>query len=118
MREKGFLAEAAAESYLAQQGLSLVCRNFHCKAGEIDLIMMQRETLVFVEVRYRQDSKHGSPLETITPSKQRKLLRAVKYYLLKHNLWDAPCRIDALGMTPSSCGEFEFNWQQNAIYDD
>ncbi|MCG8083044.1 MAG: YraN family protein, partial [Candidatus Thiodiazotropha taylori] len=64
--QQGEAAEQLAVDYLSRRGLKLVTRNFRCKVGEIDLIMREKRTLVFVEVRYRQSDDYGSALESIT----------------------------------------------------
>ena len=93
----GDQAERIACHYLQQQGCQLIDKNFHCRFGEIDLIMQDGPYLVFIEVRYRQHSHYGTPLETITKQKQQKLQRSIQYYLQK---WKhAPLlRIDVLGL--------------------
>ncbi len=75
-----------------------MARNQHAKGGELDLVMRHGDTLVFVEVRHRADSRHGHPLETITATKQRRLIRAARFYLTRNRL-SCPCRFDALAVT-------------------
>lgn len=76
--------ESLAEQFLLQQGLTLITRNYRCKAGEIDLVMQDGPHLVFVEVRFRTRRHYGSASESVTPHKQRKLIRAAETYLLDH----------------------------------
>lgn len=112
-RHKGHAIEQVAESWLSERGLTLVERNFTTKGGEIDLIMWQDDVLVFVEVRYRANTEHGSGAESITHSKIRKLLRTAEFYLQK-NFGNTPpfCRFDVL----SGQGEpIEFEWIKNAF---
>ena len=71
-RKIGCDAEEACCNHLTQQGLILITKNFHCRHGEIDLIMKDRKTLVFIEVRYRKSDRYGGALESITPKKQKK----------------------------------------------
>ncbi|MEJ2620021.1 MAG: YraN family protein [Candidatus Thiodiazotropha sp.] len=110
--QQGEAAEQQAADYLSQRGLKLVSRNFRCKVGEIDLIMREKHALVFVEVRYRQTDDFGSALESITPSKQRKLLAAANLYLQKHRI-DQPCRFDVVAINGSA--NKRINWIKNAI---
>ncbi len=117
MRDKGQQAETIAETFLMAAGLAPIKRNYYCKCGEIDLIMTDQESLVFVEVRYRNNTDHGTPLESITISKQRKIIRTVKHYLTIHNLWHKPCRIDAVGIHQRKDGSLHYDWQKNAIYE-
>ncbi len=95
MRERGRLAEDAAVTFLQQQGLTLVERNYHCRFGEIDLIARDGETLVFVEVRMRTSDAFGGAAASITASKRNKLLRAARHYL-SGNPRLPVCRFDAL----------------------
>jgi putative endonuclease len=101
--------EDDALAYLQRQGLALVDRNFRCKAGEIDLIMRHGETLVFVEVRKRADTRHGGAAASITVAKQRKLLRTAQFYLLRYRMPPA-CRFDVVAIDGQ-----ELNWIRNAI---
>jgi len=87
-RQSGQLAEQAAKDYLLNQGLTFVTANYYTKFGEIDLIMRDHNIIIFVEVRLRNNVKHGHPVETVTSQKQNKLIKSAKYYLLKHNLTD------------------------------
>jgi putative endonuclease len=106
---EGQAGEDAALGYLQGQGLTLVQRNFHCKGGEIDLIMQDRGSLVFVEVRKRASMRHGGAAASITLAKQRRLLSAAQLYLLRYK--DPPaCRFDVVTID----GEV-LNWLKNAI---
>lgn len=97
--EIGQIAEAAASDYLQKKGLQLIEKNFRCPQGEIDLIMKDKEYLVFVEVRFRQRQHYGNSIETISPTKKSCLIRAATHYLLQHNLVDkVNCRFDVLGL--------------------
>ncbi len=96
----GKWAEKSAEQYLCRQGLTLITRNFRCKLGEIDLVMNDNEVVVFVEVRYRSSTKFASPVETITETKRRKLVRAASVYLQNsYRSFEPPCRFDVIGLS-------------------
>jgi len=96
----GLQAEARAENYLTKNGLRLVERNFLCKLGEIDLIMLDGTTLVFVEVRFRKNARFGSALETVNLSKQRKIINAAQFYLRTHStVANSAARFDVVGIT-------------------
>ncbi|MEJ2609211.1 MAG: YraN family protein [Candidatus Thiodiazotropha sp.] len=110
--QQGAQAEQQALDYLSRRGLKLVERNYRCKVGEIDLIMKERDALIFVEVRFRQSSGFGSPLESITPSKQRKLLAAANQYLQVKQK-DQPCRFDVVALNGSKLPRVE--WIKNAF---
>ena len=74
---RGETGEALAAAWLIRHGLRSLARNFRCRLGEIDLVMRDGDTLVFVEVRCRRDCGYGSALESVTAGKQRRLLRAL-----------------------------------------
>ncbi|WP_349646265.1 YraN family protein [Candidatus Parabeggiatoa sp. HSG14] len=94
---QGQWAENLAYDYLCGQGLQFVERNYHCKAGEIDLIMQQREVLVFVEVRYRRSQRYGGSLESIDFRKQQRIIITANHYLQAHQ-WTQQytCRFDVV----------------------
>jgi putative endonuclease len=114
--QRGGAAEALACRYLEAQGLVLVTRNFRCRLGELDLVMRDGAQLVFVEVRSRSSRDYGGPIETITKTKQKRLLRAAAYYLQK-TACTAPCRFDAVGITTDN-GVDHVEWINNAFQAD
>lgn len=77
--------------------MRLVERNFRCTGGEIDLIMRERDTLVFVEVRLRAGASHGGAAASITPAKQRRLILAAQVYLQRQASLP-PCRFDVVAI--------------------
>jgi putative endonuclease len=102
-RAAGMLAEARAMTYLCDQGLTLVKRNYQIerasKRYEIDLIMRDQEYWVFVEVRMRLNPNFGNSLETINRHKQSLIIKAAQYYLVENQLWgQVDCRFDAVGI--------------------
>lgn len=100
MARQGRLAEDFACRYLQQRGLSLLARNYHCRRGEIDLIMKERDSIVFVEVRYRRNARFGTAAETVDRAKQSRLIAAAGYYLLCHaESARRPCRFDVVSIT-------------------
>lgn len=116
-REYGQQMEQLARRYLESQGLSFREANYHCKMGEIDLIMIDGDSLVFVEVRFRTNADYCPPLESITRAKQRKVIKAASHYLLsRFNSHDIACRFDAVGITQSHCSEPKIEWIKNAFY--
>lgn len=106
---EGQAGEDAALAYLQEQGLRLVTRNFRCKVGEIDLVMHDRSSLVFVEVRKRASSAYGGAAASITPAKQRRLLRAAQVYLLRYRSQPA-CRFDVIAIERE-----RITWLKDAI---
>ena len=98
--QHGQLAEDRAQRYLRKQGLKLVARNYRSPYGEIDLIMRQRETLVFVEVRYRCNQIFGLAAETVDWRKQKKLRSTAEHYLQSEkSSHDRPCRFDVISLS-------------------
>jgi putative endonuclease len=98
----GDAAEDEALQYLQAQGLRLVMRNFRTPGrggGEIDLIMQDRDTtLVFVEVRKRKSTRHGGAAASVGHVKQRRIVFAAQFYLLKLRTLP-PCRFDVVEVT-------------------
>ena len=99
-QELGKWGEDLALDYLIKKGYVLIERNFSNKYGEIDLIMKDHETIVFVEVRVRSSNYSGTPIESINYKKQKKLLAMGRVYLLKRfKTENIDCRFDALGIS-------------------
>ncbi len=109
---KGKHAEELARQHLEQQGLRLLETNYRCKLGEIDLIMQDCKTLVFIEVRYRKSSTFGSAIESVTTSKQNRLVAAARHYL-QNNRSNAACRFDVVGITGQNTAKIE--WIKDAF---
>ncbi|WP_447926200.1 YraN family protein [Vreelandella sp. EE27] len=112
-RKRGAAIEQLAAQWLQRQGLTLVTANHHVKGGELDLVMMDQDTLVFVEVKHRTSLRNGHPLETVTPLKQRRLIRAASLYLARHAV-STPCRFDILAMTGQPPA-LEYHWEKAAF---
>jgi putative endonuclease len=83
-RDVGQKYEQLAQGYLIQKGLKPITQNFNCKTGEIDLIMLDSQAVVFVEVRYRKSTFFMSAAETINFFKQQKLSRTAEFFLTYH----------------------------------
>lgn len=113
----GRWAEEQAACYLESHGLRLVSRNFRCRLGEIDLVMADGATLVFVEVRFRRSQRFGGGLASVTRTKQRKLLAAARAYLARHRLIDAACRFDVISVTKRNYRP-DFLWLKDAFGQD
>ncbi len=119
-REQGQYTENLACRYLENKGLNLIEKNFNCKVGEIDLIMKDNDTLVFVEVRYRKNMNFGSGAESITVSKQSKLIKTASLYLQRHTrLNQYPARFDVVSITgfieTEDLNNIKFDWIENAF---
>ena len=88
-------AETRAEAMLKHRGLRLLARNYRCRGGELDLVMRDREHLVFVEVRYRSHGGYGGAASSLCNNKQRRVLRAAQHNLLANNR-SGPYRFDVV----------------------
>jgi len=108
-QRQGQAWEQRALDHLQRQGLRLVEANFHCKGGEIDLVMRDGAALVFVEVRQRAARRHGGAAASITPAKLRRMVRAAEFYLLRFAQMPA-CRFDVVAID----GE-QLDWLRNAV---
>lgn len=96
-RARGDAVEAAALAWLQKQGLRLLARNAGARIGEIDLVMAEGATVVFVEVRYRASDAFGGSAASVDAGKRRKLVGAARLYLARHPQHaDAPCRFDVI----------------------
>ncbi|MSP86005.1 MAG: YraN family protein [Methylotenera sp.] len=107
----GLEAEKLAASYLVNHGLKLLAQNYHCRFGEIDLIMKDATTLVFVEIRLRTNNKFGRAGASITPQKQQKLILTAQHYLQQHG--DCLYRFDAILINAVHVDHIE--WVRNAF---
>jgi putative endonuclease len=83
-QKKGRIAEEAASAYLIKQGLKLIAQNYRCRMGEIDLIMRDKEYLVFIEVRSRTSNYFGGGVASVTYAKKQKIIKTAAYYMLEH----------------------------------
>lgn len=93
----GTEAEHLARLHLEKSGLKTLSTNYNCRLGEIDLIMQERNTLIFVEVRLRQNHHYGSAADTVTYAKQKKIILAARHFLLQNPQHaDLECRFDVL----------------------
>ncbi len=112
---RGNDAEAHACKYLQRHGLHLITRNYRCRRGEIDLIMRDADNLVFIEVRYRRQSRFGSGLESVDARKRARITRCAAHYLQAHPMAATlAARFDVIGLMPDSNG-LRFEWIRNAF---
>ncbi len=114
-QQKGNLAERRAYRYLKKAGLTLVTRNYRTSRGEIDLIMKDGKTVVFVEVRYRRTPKFGHSLDSVNKAKQRRILYTANHYLRSKNYSSRTFfRFDVIAMH-SDKDDFTIEWFKNAF---
>lgn len=115
-RAAGARWEQHAREHLEQAGLATLAENFHSRFGEIDLVMSEDGMLVFVEVRYRKASRGPAAAESVDLHKQRKLIRAAQFFLLKHPRWQqATARFDVVAIEPDDNGKARLRWLRDAF---
>lgn len=113
-KEVGANYEQAAMNFLQTRGLIHIDSNFTCRSGEIDLIMKDHSTIVFVEVKYRKNQCHGHAAEAVTYRKAQKLIKTANVWMLKHRLspYNTDFRFDVVAIHRK--GQ-DIEWYQNAI---
>lgn len=115
-QQRGEAAEAQARQYLEQHGLRLLARNWRCRLGELDLVMLDADTVVFVEVRYRRHSAWGGAIESVNSRKREKLSRAAQLFLQQESRWAKyPCRFDVIAINANGQAPAHLDWIQNAF---
>lgn len=92
----GNRSENAAENYLRERGCRVLARNFTCKLGELDLVVRDGDTVVFVEVRSTGGDDQQRPALSVNYAKQRKLTKLAMHFLQRKRLLDHPARFDVL----------------------
>ncbi|MBI4579230.1 MAG: YraN family protein [Planctomycetes bacterium] len=95
----GRLGEQQAERFLRRLRYRTVARNYRCPLGEIDLIMLDRSTVVFVEVKSRRGTDHADPEDSVTRAKQERLGRCAQYFLRHTHSESRACRFDVVAVT-------------------
>ena len=112
--ERGRQAEALACHYLQEHGLRLLHQNWRCKRGELDLVMLDGDTVVFVEVRYRRHIAWGGAIESIDWRKRQRLIVAAQLFLQVETRWaSSPCRFDVVALGRDQCQPPD--WIRNAF---
>ncbi len=112
----GSTTEHYAAQYLLSQGLQEFTRNFRNRQGEIDLIMKDGATWVFVEVKYRKNDSFGGPLAAISYNKQQKIKHCAEFFLQQNNLneYNTQCRFDVVGLL-GDLHQPKITWLKNAF---
>jgi putative endonuclease len=114
--KRGAAAEQRALEYLQTRGLCVLARNLRCKAGELDLVGFDGEVLAIVEVRQRSGARFGGALASVSPAKQRKIIRAARYFLLERVEWRARAmRFDVLAFDGLPDGSYRTLWLKDAF---
>jgi putative endonuclease len=112
----GTRGERAAERHLAAQGCRILARQHRNAGGELDLIALQNDVVVFVEVKTRRGELHGQPVEAITADKQRRLTRAALAYLKRRGWLERRCRFDVIAVVwPDDAEEPQITHYEHAF---
>lgn len=102
----GRRGEQAASDFLIKRGCTILARNVRYPEGELDIVVRDGQSLVFVEVRTRRSLRHGEIWESITPAKRRRVVRAAQRFRSEHRLLSVPCRFDVITVLwPDSLAE-------------
>ena len=117
-RQCGQEGERLAETYLKGRGLKVVARGYSVPVGEIDLIMRDRETVVFIEVKTRRSRDFADPQDSVNAAKQRKMRRCAEWFLRDRNWTDRPCRFDVVAIVLPDDGEAEIDYFPDAFRPD
>jgi len=112
--DTGNQAEYLALKHLQLNKLQLVERNYHCRRGEIDLIMLDQTVLVFIEVRYRKSARFGSALESVDQRKQNKIIHTANHYLQQQAPTHTGCRFDVVAIN-SVLSSNDITWVKDAF---
>ncbi|MNM59853.1 hypothetical protein D3C76_639090 [compost metagenome] len=115
-RTKGRAAEAMARAHLERHGLRLLAQNWLCRRGELDLVMLDGDTVVFVEVRSRRHSAWGGAAESVDARKRQRLIASAEHFLQQEPRWARhPCRFDVVAMDSGDNSPAQLNWIPNAF---
>jgi putative endonuclease len=95
-KDIGFSGEEAAAAYLEKMGYKILDRNFRVKSGEIDIIGKEGDYIIFIEVKSRYSTSHGTPSESVTRHKQLKLYKTAELYIMIKKLWHCKFRFDVI----------------------
>ncbi|MFB8831331.1 YraN family protein [Azotobacter sp. CWF10] len=109
-------AEILAHRHLTAQGMRLLAQNWRCRCGELDLVMLDGDTVVFVEVRYRRHFAWGGALESVDARKRMRLIRSAQYFLQQEPRWARhPCRFDVIAINGADGASGHLSWIRNAF---
>lgn len=110
----GRAAEELAACHLRRRGCRLLARRYRWRGGEVDLIVRDRDTIAFVEVKARRSSRYGSPLEAVTRDKQVRVRAAAAHFLRRRRATEAAVRFDVVAVY-SSAGHARVEWVRDAF---
>lgn len=111
----GRLAEQQAGLLVQKNGYRIIERNYRCRLGELDIIALKEQQLVFIEVRHRSKPQFGSGLESVDPHKQQRLIAAAQHFLSRGKYPHHHCRFDIISSRPGGDGKLDLQWLENAF---
>lgn len=111
----GSQGEKVAADFLRKKGYTVICKNFRCRSGEVDIIAREGKVLIFVEVKTRRSDSFGSPAAAVTPRKQQQIAKAALEYLARENLFDTEARFDVVSILVAADGKPRIELIQNAF---
>lgn len=115
-KDAGAAAERAARNFLEARGLRLILRNYRCRGGELDLVMLDGTTLALIEVRYRASDAYGGAAASVTWHKQRRLSLAARHLLTTHGrLRGYRARFDVIAVTGGHGAPLRLDWIKDAF---
>lgn len=116
-KDKGLFYEKQAQDWLKKKGLIPVRKNFSCRYGEIDLIMLDDRTLCFIEVKFRKNNAFGGTAYSIPPAKQKKIIQSALIFISQHKKFQQHAlRFDAFFIqTVKNKSQYQIEWLQNAF---
>lgn len=98
-RKLGAEYESIAAEFLKKQGYEIICTNYYCPMGEVDIIAQDENYLVFLEVKYRKSTKYGYPAEAVSKNKQRRIVKSAQFYCMKEKTMPTqPIRFDVVSI--------------------
>ena len=113
---RGVAAEELAAQYLKVRGLKVLARNLRCRAGELDLVCLDRGVLAIVDVRQRGSDEFGGASASVTCAKQHKIIRAAQFFLRREKHWrNFPVRFDVLAIEGLPQGAHRVDWIKDAF---
>ena len=114
-RELGVLGEDIASNFLKANGVEIIIRNYFTKFGEIDIIGIEKKTIIFIEVKLRKSFKYGEPLESINSKKLMRIKNSADFFLSENSLFDSyDCRFDIVCLAYSKVTKtFKIEWFKN-----
>ena len=112
--ETGKIGENIAVRYLEKIGYKILERNFECKQGEIDIVALDKNEIIFIEVKTRASALYGLPKEAVNQIKKKHIYKSAEYYVYTHNLENEPIRIDVIEIYKKQ-GKFWVNHIKQAI---